>query len=84
MQHAGLLLPSELHKVVTAKDLLPGRLLVVGDIHGCLHELQDLLQKIKYVQGQDNLVFVGDLGDKGPFSIEVRGESFLGESFLRS
>jgi hypothetical protein len=41
------------------------RTIVVGDIHGCYSELQDLLGQIK-VEPEDKLVSVGDLVAKGP------------------
>jgi predicted phosphodiesterase len=59
--------------VVEQQQLGPGRLLVVGDVHGCFDELQQLLLKVDYKQGRDNLVFVGDLVNKGPKSAEVGG-----------
>ncbi len=43
------------------------RTLVIGDVHGCSAELQDLLDACAYSQG-DRLVFVGDLVAKGPDS----------------
>jgi bis(5'-nucleosyl)-tetraphosphatase (symmetrical) len=42
------------------------RALVIGDVHGCLDELKDLLKAAQFVQGRDRLVFVGDLMDRGP------------------
>ncbi len=48
----------------------PPRTLIVGDVHGCSEELQDLLQACRY-QASDNLIFVGDLVAKGPNSKEV-------------
>lgn len=46
------------------------RTIVIGDVHGCLHELQDLLRALQPRQG-DRLIFVGDLVDKGPYSLET-------------
>lgn len=43
------------------------RLFVVGDVHGCLFELQALLKKAGFAPG-DQLVLVGDLVAKGPDS----------------
>lgn len=43
------------------------RTLVIGDVHGCSAELQDLLDACAYSQG-DRIVFVGDLVAKGPDS----------------
>lgn len=42
------------------------RTIVIGDVHGCLAELRDLLSKVEFVKGSDRLVFVGDLMDRGP------------------
>ena len=39
------------------------RTLVVGDVHGCKHELDALLQKA----APDRVILVGDLFTKGPF-----------------
>src|ERR1700674_4793002 len=52
---------------------------VIGDVHGCLHELTDLLEKLGYemsepVEGRyqvthpegRRVIFVGDLVDRGP------------------
>lgn len=41
---------------------------VIGDIHGCFHTLQDL---IKQFPKDANLIFVGDLCDRGLYSKEV-------------
>ena len=47
------------------------RLLVIGDVHGCLIELENLLRKLRYEVQQDTLVFVGDLLNKGPSGAET-------------
>ncbi|SDX77811.1 polynucleotide kinase-phosphatase [Amycolatopsis xylanica] len=47
---------------------------VIGDVHGCREELEELLAVLGYVQGADGLahpegrvaLFVGDLVDRGP------------------
>lgn len=44
-----------------------GRLIAIGDVHGCIEELENLLQKL-YLVEEDQLVFLGDLLDKGPYS----------------
>jgi hypothetical protein len=46
------------------------RTIVVGDVHGCLAELQDLLRATGH-RGGDRLVLVGDLVAKGPDSAGV-------------
>lgn len=48
----------------------PGRTIVVGDVHGCLRELDALLEKIAFSPA-DRLVFVGDLVARGPDSAGV-------------
>jgi len=43
----------------------PERVIVIGDVHGCVEELIDLIEKIELAQ-DDLLIFVGDLLHKGP------------------
>jgi hypothetical protein len=45
------------------------RILVIGDVHGCLDELHALLDAVEYRHGVDRLLFVGDLVDRGPDSV---------------
>ena len=46
------------------------RTIFVGDVHGCLHELQDLLDACAYT-AHDRVVVAGDLVAKGPDSAGV-------------
>ena len=46
------------------------RTLIVGDVHGCAQELDDLLERAGFSE-KDRLVFVGDLVAKGPDSMGV-------------
>ena len=46
------------------------RTLIVGDVHGCREELEDLLEESGWEDG-DQLVLVGDLVAKGPDSLGV-------------
>lgn len=56
---------------------LKGPFDLIGDVHGCLEELEELLQKLGYrkVEGawqhpQGRMaVFLGDLGDRGPHNL---------------
>jgi hypothetical protein len=48
-----------------------GRTLIVGDLHGCAQEFDDLLTLLRYAQGVDRLVLVGDLVARGPDSAGV-------------
>src|SRR5690606_34883114 len=45
------------------------RTIVVGDIHGCIDELKELLNKISYNKNNDRLILLGDLIDRGPNSV---------------
>ncbi|RLN97779.1 hypothetical protein BBJ28_00018247 [Nothophytophthora sp. Chile5] len=67
--HEDVALPDVVHQVADAAATT--RLLVIGDVHGCFDELQRLLAHCAYVPGVDRLVFVGDLVNKGPKSLEV-------------
>lgn len=65
-------LPPTLHAVL---DPLPGRAIIVGDVHGCIDELNELLVKCRFdpksLKCPDTLIFVGDLVNKGPASAAV-------------
>jgi bis(5'-nucleosyl)-tetraphosphatase (symmetrical) len=66
---------------------------VVGDVHGCLEELDELLKTLQYKKDQMRLVFLGDLVDRGPDSAgcvrrvrEIGAECIMGnheEKWLR-
>lgn len=43
----------------------------VGDVHGCLDELEDLLRLLSYNPSQHRLLFCGDLVDRGPDPVGV-------------
>ncbi len=47
------------------------RQIIIGDVHGCFEELMQLLEKIKFDVSSDELIFLGDLINKGPFSVKV-------------
>jgi diadenosine tetraphosphatase ApaH/serine/threonine PP2A family protein phosphatase len=44
------------------------RTIVIGDVHGCVDELQDLLRRCSIDKAADRVVLVGDLVAKGPDS----------------
>lgn len=46
------------------------RTVVIGDVHGCIEELTELLDKCR-VGPNDRVVFAGDLIDRGPDSLAV-------------
>lgn len=41
------------------------RILVIGDIHGCLDMIKRLIDKINWQPGNDRLIFLGDYIDRG-------------------
>jgi len=49
---------------------MASRTIVVGDIHGCFDELEELLDKVS-LKSSDRIVSVGDLISKGPKNREV-------------
>jgi len=60
------------------QELFPGPIDIVGDIHGEIDALQDLLRHLGYDRGGVHpqgrrLVFIGDLTDRGPDSPAVIG-----------
>jgi len=59
---------------------LQGPFDIIGDVHGCLDELRELIDKLGYVEQQNGvlshpqrrcLVFLGDLADRGPYNAEA-------------
>lgn len=59
--------------VVLDRESLRENVCIVGDVHGCLDELKDLLEKVYEMKGQakTSVIFSGDLVNKGPYSAEV-------------
>lgn len=48
------------------------RTIFIGDVHGCIDELTELLQIVRFgTPGKDRIIFVGDLVDKGLDSLKV-------------
>jgi len=48
-----------------------GRIILIGDVHGCYVEIVDLLHKCQYEEPKDCVILVGDLVNKGPHPQEV-------------
>ncbi len=68
---------------------MTGRIIAIGDIHGCHAEFSELLQRLE-LQPEDQLILVGDLVNRGPDSCKVidlarehRAISLLGNHELR-
>ncbi len=45
------------------------RTILIGDLHGCLEEFRDLIDRLA-VTADDRVVCLGDFLDKGPFPVE--------------
>ncbi|MDP0500256.1 MAG: metallophosphoesterase [Verrucomicrobiota bacterium JB022] len=66
-----------------------GRLITIGDVHGCAEQLAELLAWLR-PGADDRVIFVGDLVNKGPKSawvidmaLELKAECVLGNHELR-
>lgn len=71
-QNSLLYLPRELHVTLSLQGERIKRILFIGDVHGCYDELCELLKKVNYYESKDIIaVFVGDICNKGPKSIET-------------
>ena len=54
---------------------------VVGDVQGCATELERLLDAVRFCPGQDQLILLGDLINRGPRSVDtLRLARSLGDS----
>lgn len=65
------------------------RTVIIGDVHGCIEELDRLLKKLS-LGPKDRLIFAGDLVNKGPATKEVlkrarglKAECVLGNHEIR-
>jgi serine/threonine protein phosphatase 1 len=47
------------------------KIFAIGDIHGCLEKLKELIPKTGIDNQNDTLIFIGDYIDRGKFSSEV-------------
>jgi 3',5'-cyclic AMP phosphodiesterase CpdA len=59
-----------MHKDLVIKKILEwhkGRIVAIGDIHGCITEFQELISDLKITKN-DLVVLLGDLVDRGPSS----------------
>ena len=60
-----------MHATLDMSNDRKSRLIIVGDVHGCLEELKILLTRCSYEKERDEVIFVGDLVNKGPSSVDV-------------
>ncbi|HRT63130.1 MAG TPA: metallophosphoesterase, partial [Syntrophales bacterium] len=43
-----------------------GKIFAIGDVHGCLRHLREMISLIDADPREDTLVFIGDYIDRGP------------------
>lgn len=60
-----------MHRTLSPEQMNSGRVIIVGDVHGCNKELHELLVHVNFQTGIDNLILAGDLVNKGPDSLGV-------------
>jgi Calcineurin-like phosphoesterase len=59
-----------IHRASDSPPAASKRTVVIGDVHGCIEELHQLLDKVE-VRDDDDIISVGDLVRKGPDSAAV-------------
>ena len=64
-------LPGECHMTLDDATIRNRSLFVIGDVHGCRDELDELLQVAGHEEANILPIFVGDMLNKGPKSIET-------------
>ena len=69
IQRAEIHVPPLVHATMATPP--PRNSIVVGDVHGCLDELKQLLRDCEYDTRVDQVILVGDLVNKGPASAGV-------------
>jgi bis(5'-nucleosyl)-tetraphosphatase (symmetrical) len=73
--HGALPRPNVMHRVISIQmNSDRDNILVIGDVHGCLEELQDLVEEATTRNDGiefDCIILVGDLVNKGPSSADV-------------
>jgi len=64
--------PKCVHMTLGEEDLRNKTIIIVGDVHGCLEELQELIRltEVKY-DDKCLYIFVGDIINKGPKNVET-------------
>jgi predicted phosphodiesterase len=63
-------MPPKPHITLKAGEI-KDKVIIIGDIHGCLDEAKELLVECKHDPNDSTVIFVGDLVNKGPYSAET-------------
>src|SRR5437764_3990121 len=85
----GFLVYSRVRRTLALFQRMNGRLIAIGDIHGCHQEFAELLARLNLTKS-DRLILLGDLVNRGPDSCKVidlarehRAVALLGNHELR-
>lgn len=70
LKNVGEDLPNTIHKTI-GHNKTKDRVVIVGDVHGCLDEFKELIQKVNYDESSDVLLLTGDVSNKGPYPWKV-------------
>jgi RNA ligase len=60
--------PHYVHVKDIREEIGDRRYIVIGDIHGCVDEFEEMLFDLEFNENEDVLISVGDLIDRGPSS----------------
>lgn len=71
LKPVGNFLPRHIHAVLPERVTRNRRIIILGDVHGCIDEFNHILQLCSYEADSDILLSVGDLVNKGPSSLSV-------------
>ena len=76
--------PKKMHVTLEGPEIKKRPCVVIGDVHGCLDELQELIAKVRREEPDCLFLFCGDIIDKGPKSLEtlryirnMQGDAYL-------
>ena len=69
MQLSGLT-EKVMFQVMSEEDVNDKEVLVIGDVHGCLDELTELIETNNVIKEKTIFIFCGDIINKGPFNLE--------------
>lgn len=67
----GLPLPQVMHSVLTEEEIGDRQVMIIGDVHGCLDELKELILLTRSTTDNCVFVFCGDILNKGPKNCET-------------
>lgn len=71
VSHPCVPLPDCMHDIITEEEIRQRRVLIIGDVHGCLDELQELLHEYDVTPDNTLIIFCGDIVNKGPKNLET-------------